>query len=71
MKVVGNTIFGSLSGEYKVNWDHVIHEIVHRLVAYLEKEKSSPISPYLFYLYSKNECLNKDEMDEIEQLGST
>ena len=65
-KVVGNTIFGLLSGEYKVNWSQVIHEVVHRLVEYLEKGKSSPISPYLFHLYSRNECLNEDEMDEIE-----
>ena len=64
--MVGNTILGSLSGEYKVNWNQVIHEVVHRLVAHLEKGKSSPISPYLFHLYSRNECLNKDEMDEIE-----
>ena len=64
--MVGNTIFGSLSGEYKVNWDQMIHEVVHRLMAHLEKEKSSLISPYLFHLYSRNECLNEDEMDEIE-----
>ena len=64
--MVGNTIFGSLSGEYKVNWGQVIHEVVHRLVVHLEKGKSFPISPYLFHLYSRNECLNKDEMDEIE-----
>ena len=44
-KVVGNTIFGSLSGEYKINWSQVIHEVVHRLVAHLEKKKPSPISP--------------------------
>ena len=58
-KVVGNTIFGSLSEEYKVNWGQVIHEVVHRLVSHLEKGKSSPINPYLFHLYSRNECLNK------------
>ena len=65
-KVVGNTIFSLLFGEYKVNWGQVIHEVVHRLVAHLEKGKSSPISPYFFHLYSRNECLNEDEMDEIE-----
>ena len=62
----GNTIFGSLSGKYKVNWGQVIHEVVHKLVVYLEKGKSSLISPYLFHLYSKNECMNEVEMDEIE-----
>ena len=64
--MVGNTIFGSLSGEYKVNWGQVIHEVVYRLVSHLEKGKTSPISPYLFHLYSRNECLNEEEMDEID-----
>ena len=64
--MVENTIFGSLSREYKLNWGQVIHGVVHRLMAHLEKGKSSPISPYFFHLYSKNECLNEDEMDEIE-----
>ena len=58
-KVVGNTIFSSLCREYKVNWDQVIHEVVHRLVAHLEKKKPSPISPYLFHLYSRNKCLKE------------
>ena len=65
-KVVGNTIFGSLSGKYKVNWGQVIHEVVHRLVAHLEKRKPSPISPYLFHLYSRNECLKEEEIVELE-----
>ena len=65
-KVVGNTIFGSLSGEYVMNWGQVIQEVVHRLVSYLEKEKPTPISPYLFHLYSRNECLKDEEIDEIE-----
>ena len=50
-KVIGNTIFGSLSGEYIVNWGQVIQEIVHHLVSHLEKGKPTPISPYLFHLY--------------------
>ena len=65
-KVVGNTIFGSLSGEYVVNWSQVIQEVVGRLVSHLEKGKPSPISPFLFHLYSMNECLKDEEIDEIE-----
>ena len=64
--MVGNTIFGSLSGEYVINWGQVIHEVVHRLVSHLEKDKSMPLSPYLFHLYSRNECLKDEEIDEIE-----
>ena len=52
--------------KFKVNWGQVIYEVVHRLVSHLEKGKSSPISPYLFHHYSRNECLNEDEMDKIE-----
>ena len=66
IKVVGNTIFGSLSREYIVKWSQVIYEVVGRLVSHLEKGKPSPISPFLFHLYSKNECLKDEEIDEIE-----
>ena len=37
-----------------------------RLVANLEKRKPSPISPYLFYLYRRNECLKEEEIEELE-----
>ena len=65
-KEIGNTIFGALAGEYKVSWDQLIQEVVGHLVANLEKEKVSPISPYLFHLYHRNECLRGDELREIE-----
>lgn len=65
-KVVGNTIFGSLSGEYIVNWGQMIQEVIHHLVSHLEKGKPTPISPYLFHLYSRNMCLQEEEIDEIE-----
>ena len=32
----------------------------------LEKGKASPISPYLFHLYYRNECLRSEEMKEVE-----
>ena len=32
----------------------------------LEKRKTSSISPYLFHLYNKNECLKEEEIDELE-----
>ena len=65
-KVVGNTIFGSLSGQYVVHWGQVIHDVVNRLVSHLKKDKPLPISPFLFHLYSRNECLRDEEIDEIE-----
>ena len=32
----------------------------------LEKGKASPISPYLFHFYYRNECLSGEEMKEVE-----
>ena len=63
---MGNTIFGALSGFWKVNWGQVIQEVVGRLVSNLEKGKPSPISPYVFHLYTRNECLRVGEMEELE-----
>ena len=40
--------------------------MVEHLVSNLEKGKASPINPYLFHLYHKNECLRGDELHEIE-----
>ena len=65
-KEIGNTIFGALSREYKVSWGQVIHEVVDKLVSMLGKKKPTAVSPYLFHLYSKFECLRKEEMQQIE-----
>ena len=65
-KVVGNTIFGALSGEYKISWGQVFHVVVDKLVFGLEKGKPTPISPYPFHLYNRFECLREDEMQQIE-----
>ena len=65
-KEVGNTVFGALAREYKINCGQIIQIVVGRLVANLEKKKPSPISPYLFHLYSRNECLKEEEIEELE-----
>ena len=65
-KEIGNTVFGALKGEYLVSWGMVIHEVVDKLVSVLGKKKPTPVSPYLFHFYSKNECLRKEEMQQIE-----
>ena len=59
---VGTTIFGALSKIRKVSWGQVLHEVVDKLVSGLEKGKPTPISPYLFHLYNRFECLREDEM---------
>ena len=50
----------------KVSWGQVIQEVVEKLVSALEKEKPSPISPYLFHFYHRNECLRREEMNMLE-----
>ena len=61
-KEIGNTIFGTLSGEYKVSWGQILHEVVDKLVSVLGKGKPTSISPYLFHLYNKFECLRREEI---------
>ena len=65
-KEIDNTIFGALSGEYKVSWGQVIHELVDKLVSVLGKRKPTPVSPYLLHLYYKSECIRKDEIQKME-----
>ena len=65
-KEIGNTIFDALSGDYKVSWGQILHEVVDKLVSVLGKEKPTPISPYLFHLYNKFEYLRGEEMQQIE-----
>ena len=65
-KEVGNTVFGALSREYKVSWGQVLHKVVDKLVSMLEKGKPTLVSPYLFHLYSKFECLREEEIQQIE-----
>ena len=63
---MGNTIFGALSRVRKINWVQVFQEVEGKLVSRLEKEKSSPISPYLFHLYHRFKCFREEEMQELE-----
>ena len=63
---VGNTIFGALSKVRKISWGLVIQEVVGKLVSRLEKGKPSTISPYLFHLYHRFECLRREEMETID-----
>ena len=37
-----------------------------KLVSRLEKGKSSLMSPYLFHLYHRLECLREEEIQELE-----
>ena len=55
--IVGNTIFGALLGEQKVDW-----VVVLQAVEGSRKLKATPIGPYLFHLYMGQEALSGEEM---------
>ena len=55
--MVGNTIFGVLSGERPIDWKSVHKDIVQRLYSSMGKSKATPFCPYIFHLYHTNECL--------------
>ena len=40
--------------------------MVEKLVSVLSKRKPTPVSPYLFHLYHKFDCLRKDEIQKME-----
>ena len=53
--IVGNTIFGALIGERKVDWALVMRDIVLKLVSKVGKSKPTSIYFYILQLYH---CLN-------------
>jgi hypothetical protein len=53
----GNTIFGALSGSRKVNWARVMTNLIVQLSARVGKSRATPICPFLFHLYERNELL--------------
>ena len=59
---VGNTIFGALLGERKVDWGIVLQAVVAKLIEGARKLKATPIGPYLFHLYRGQELLSREEM---------
>ena len=63
---VGNTIFGALLGEWKVDWGVVLQAVVAKLVEGARKLKATPIGPYLFHLYWGQELLSGEEMVAYE-----
>ena len=63
---VGNTIFGALLGERKVDWGILLQAVVTKLVDGVRKFKATPIGPYLFHLYKEQELLNGEEMVAYE-----
>ena len=63
---IGNTIFGALLGERKVNWGILLQAVVAKLVDGVRKFKAMLIGPYLFHLYMGQELLNREEMVAYE-----
>ena len=66
MVTVGNTIFGALLGERKVDWGILLQAVVAKLMDGVWKFKATPIGSYLFHLYMGQELLNGEEMVAYE-----
>ena len=64
--MVGNTIFGALLGERRVDWGIVLQAVVAKLVEGALKLKATLIQPYLFHLYMGQEVLKGEEMVAYE-----
>ena len=62
--MVGNTIFGALSGERPIDWGIVVKDLVQRLLCGMGKSKATPICPYIFHLYHSHELLLLAEKKE-------
>ena len=60
-RMLGNTIFGALSGERSVDWAIIFMELINRLVGGAGKAKPTPICPFLYHLYESKGLLTKDE----------
>jgi hypothetical protein len=57
----GNAIFGALSGGRKVNWARIMTNLIVQLSVRVGKSRATPICPFLFHLYERNELLRAEE----------
>ena len=55
--IVGNTIFGALLDEQKVDWGILLQSVVAKLVENARKQKATLIGSYLFHMYARHEVL--------------
>ena len=60
-RTIGNTIFGALSGERRIDWGKVFNELVQRLVGGAGKSKPTSICPFLYHLYECKGLLTEEE----------
>jgi hypothetical protein len=58
---LGNLIFGALSGNRKADWGRIVFDLVAQLTSRVGKSRATPVSPYLFHLYHKEELLSGEE----------
>lgn len=45
-----------------MNWGEIIHGIVAKLAKNATRNKTNPISPYLFHLYHAHDVLSPEEI---------
>ena len=59
---IGNTIFGALLDERKVDWGIILQSVIAKLVKNAWKQKATPIGSYVFNLYNGQEVLLQGEI---------
>lgn len=61
---LGNTIFGALSGDRKIDWGVVLREYIAKLCTGVGKTKPSCICPFLYHLYHAQDCMMAQEKQD-------
>ena len=62
--MIGNPIFGALSGNRPVDWGKVFCKLVQQLVDVAGKAKPTPICPFMYHLYEcKGLLIEEEETD--------
>ena len=60
--MVGNTIFGALTGEMKVEWILAMRDVMQKVVFGVGKSKPTSTCPYIFHLYHSQDMMRGDEI---------
>ena len=66
-----STILGSFRGKLKIDWAHLMVDLIDRLVKNARNSKSkagTPLAPYLAHLYAKHELLRPEAQQQYEEL---
>jgi len=58
---LGSTLFGALSGERKIDWDLIVHDLVAKMSGTVGRTKPVGTNSFLFHLYHSLDLLKNTE----------